>query len=120
MADRPNGGVMLDTWHHFRSGHGVDDLLALCGNVITAIQINDATAQPWDSPSRESMHHRLLPGEGAIDLAGTIRVLDGMGCDAPVGVEVFSDDLGKMPPVEVARRAGDAARAVIAAALGRR
>ncbi len=119
-AGRRNGGVMLDTWHHFRSGHGTDDLLALRGNVIIAIQINDATAQPWDSLPRESMRHRLLPGEGVIDLAGTIRALDSVGCDAPLGVEVFSEELSRLPPAQVARRAGDAARAVIAAALGRR
>jgi sugar phosphate isomerase/epimerase len=119
MANRANGGVLLDTWHHFRSGHGAEDLLALRGNVVAAIQMNDATAQPWDDLTKETVHNRLLPGEGAIDLVGVIRALDDIGCDAPVGVEVFSDELNKLSPVQVARRAGDATRAVLEAAKRR-
>jgi sugar phosphate isomerase/epimerase len=115
-ADRPNGGVLLDTWHHFRSGHGSEDLLALHGDIIVAIQINDAAAQPTSDLIKESIHGRLLPGQGAIDLVSIIRALDSIGCEAPVGVEVFSDELKQLPPIEAARRAGDAARAVLAKA----
>jgi hypothetical protein len=36
-----------------------------------------------------------------------------------VGVEVFSDELNKLSPVQVARRAGDSTRAVMEAARRR-
>ena len=54
----------------------ISSLLALRGNVVSAIQMNDATAQPWDDLTKETVHNRLLPGEGAIDLVGVIRALD--------------------------------------------
>jgi len=114
QAGRPNGGIMLDTWHHFRSGHGSEELLTLPPEAIAAIQINDASPEPADNIVDETMHGRLLPGEGAIDLIGIIRALDIIGCQAPIGVEVPSDELKKLPPFEVARRAGDAARAILA------
>lgn len=115
MAGRPNGGVLLDTWHHFRSGGSSQDILALRCSVV-GLQMSDAAPQPWDDLSKEAMHHRLLPGEGVIDLVGTVRALDAIGCDAPLGLEVISREMRKLPPVEAARRAGAAARAVLEAA----
>jgi hypothetical protein len=38
------------------------------------------------------------------------------GALAPIGVEVFSDELHALGPREAARRAGDSARRVLAAA----
>ncbi len=111
-AGRPNGGILLDTWHHFRADHGAEELLSLPGEAIIAIQINDAGLKPADDIIDETMHGRLLPGKGAIDLIGIIRALDAIGCQAPVGVEVFSDELNKLTPVEAAQQAGDATRAV--------
>jgi len=115
-ADRPNGGVMLDTWHHFRSGHGAEALMKVPGAEIKAIQFNDAAAEPAQDIVNETMHGRLLPGEGAIDLVGILQALDASGCQAPIGVEVFSDDLNALTPTMAAVRAGDAARAVLARA----
>src|SRR5262249_52888103 len=45
-ADRPNGGVMFDTWHHFRAGGTSAELRQLSGRAIAAIQFNDATREP--------------------------------------------------------------------------
>lgn len=112
LADRPNGGILLDTWHHFRAGQGNKELLELPQSAIIAIQINDAAPSPADDIIYETMHGRLLPGHGAIDLVNIIRALDAIGCQATVGVEVFSDELNKLPPREAARQAGDATRAI--------
>ena len=64
----------------------------------------------------ETLEARLLPGEGAIPLVRWLRILDEIGSGAPIGVEVFSKALDALPPVEVGRRCGAAARAVLAAA----
>ena len=63
-----------------------------------------------------TMHARCLPGDGVADLVGWIRLLDGIGARAPFGVEVLSDALHALPPLEIARRAGDAMRALLRAA----
>jgi sugar phosphate isomerase/epimerase len=114
-AGRPNGGVMLDTWHHFRSGIPDARLRELPGARILGVQLSDAPAAPEADPVDETLHRRLLPGEGAIDLRGIAAILEEIGAPAPFGVEVFSDVLAALPPLEAARRAGEAARS----ALGR-
>jgi hypothetical protein len=45
-----------------------------------------------------------------------IRLLDSLGSRAPLGVEVFSRALDALPPEEVGRRCGAAARALLARA----
>jgi len=118
LAGRANGGVMFDTWHHLRSGlpdSVIDEIPADC---IIAIQTNDAPRQAEDDLLAETLHRRLLPGEGDIDLPGIFRRLFAGGCVAPVGVEVFSDELAKLPCEEAARRAAEATRRVLARARG--
>lgn len=116
LADRPNGGVLLDTWHHFRAGLGAADLTPETTARINGIQINDAPAAAEDDLMDETMHRRLLPGDGAADVATTLRTLRAAGVDAPVGVEVFSDELAALPVAEAARRAAEATRKVLGAA----
>lgn len=116
QADRPNGGINLDTWHHFRGGHRAEELLALPGKAVVATQFNDAAPIAADDMQYEAMHRRLLPGEGAIDLVEIIRALDAIGSLAPIGVEVFSDELNKLTPVQAARKVGDAIRVILAEA----
>lgn len=125
-ADRPNGGILLDTWHHYRSGGGLADLTEDVMRRVNGIQISDAPAppQPDQTPPAdvgartaalmdETMHRRLLPGQGAADVAATLRTLRAAGVDAPVGVEVFSDALAAQGVHEAARTAATAARAVL-------
>jgi len=47
---------------------------------------------------------------------GLVRALDEIGCDAPIGVEIFSDALAALPADEVARRCAAAVRSVLRAA----
>ena len=61
----------------------------------------------------ESMHERLLPDEGDVDVVQLVRILDAIGCRAPIGVEVFSDRLNALPAAEAARRCSTAARHVL-------
>ncbi|MBI2856809.1 MAG: sugar phosphate isomerase/epimerase [Chloroflexi bacterium] len=116
LAGCSNGGIQLDTWHHFRSGGNAHDLRALPGNAIVATQFNDAGPVAAADLRWESRHGRLLPGRGAIDLVQIVRALDAIGCRVPIGVEVFSDELNDLSPAEAGRRAGDSMRAILAEA----
>jgi sugar phosphate isomerase/epimerase len=115
-AGRPNGGVLFDSWHHFRGTNDDDALRRLPGNRVLAIQLNSAPREAQGELMVETMHDRRLPDEGDIDVVQLVRILDEIGCNAPVGVEVFSDELHALPPVEAAKRCGDAIRRVLAAA----
>jgi sugar phosphate isomerase/epimerase len=113
-AGRANGGVLLDTWHLFRGPDRGTLPSRLDPSSILSLQINDVQPTPHVDPAYEAMHERLLPGAGAA--AAAIRTLladlRAGGCIAPVGVEVFSDELVGISPAEIARRALEALRRV--------
>jgi sugar phosphate isomerase/epimerase len=114
-ADRPNGGVAVDAWHWFRSSTPSDlaTLLTIPGAKVLGIQLDDAPAEAESNLMSATLHERLLPGEGAIDLVALLGALRDIGAVAPIGVEVFSDDLHALGPIEAAKRAADTTRAVL-------
>jgi sugar phosphate isomerase/epimerase len=115
-ADRPNAGVMVDTWHHVRGPDvGRLDVEAAAPSVL-ALQVGDVLADPMDDRRAEMMHHRVLPGEGVAPLASLLRALRDHGSTAPVEVEVYSDALAAMDPFDAARLARAAIDRVLRAA----
>jgi sugar phosphate isomerase/epimerase len=113
-AGRPNGGLLVDSWHLFRSGSTLEQLARIPGSAVLGVQIDDAPAEPDGDLEDETMHRRRIPGDGGLDLEGFVRVLREIGSPAPIGVEVFADDLAGLPVAEVAQRTADGTRAVIA------
>jgi sugar phosphate isomerase/epimerase len=113
-ADRPNGGLNIDMWHCARAGTTAADLRAVPGARVLAVQVDDGPGRPEADLVEATLHARLLPGEGDFDLPGYLGALRAIGARAPVGVEVFSDDLHALGPAMAAERAADATRAVLA------
>jgi sugar phosphate isomerase/epimerase len=115
-ADRPNGGMVFDTWHFFRGEPEFEVLAGVPGDRIFCVQLDDAPAVPRGS-LREETQHRLLPGDGALDLVAAIRALDRIGGLRRVGPEVISPDLAALPVLDAATLAMDRTRAIIDVAL---
>jgi sugar phosphate isomerase/epimerase len=117
-ADRPNGGVAVDAWHWFRSNtpSDLETLRTIPGEKVLGIQLDDAPAETEQNLMSATLHQRLLPGEGAIDLTALIGALRDIHAVAPIGVEVFSDELHALGPMEAAQRAAETTRAVLAKA----
>jgi sugar phosphate isomerase/epimerase len=108
LSGAPNGGILVDTWHHHWSG--VRD--ASFANV-RAIQVSDAPHErPVDFP-QATRHRREVPGTGAVDFPTVLR---GAPAGTPLVVEVFNRPLlERHGIVGFAQVLGDAARAVRAA-----
>jgi sugar phosphate isomerase/epimerase len=115
-ADRPNGGLVFDTWHFFRGEPEFEVLAGIPGDRIFCVQLDDAPAVPRGSLRAETQH-RLLPGDGALDLVAAIRALDRIGGLRRVGPEVISPDLAALPVLDAAILALDRTRAIIDVAL---
>jgi sugar phosphate isomerase/epimerase len=111
-ADRANGGVLVDTFHFFRGNPDMDALARLPGDRVFAIQVSDAPAE-FNGDYGEATYHRLLPGHGAIDLAGILRTLDRAGALRWIGPEVISPATAAMPPVDAAVEATERIRDII-------
>ena len=112
-ANRRNGGITLDTLHFFRSGGTLQDLRRIPAEQILTVQLADAEARPADDPVEELMLGRLIPGDGELDLAGVVRVLDEIGADAPLGVEIFSPETASQDTSTTARRWMQGLRTVV-------
>jgi sugar phosphate isomerase/epimerase len=113
-ADRPNGGLMLDAWHYFRSDPDRELLCSIPGSAILEVQLCDAPATPEADPLHATLHERLLPGDGQLPLSTLLADLQATSTAAPLGVEVFSDVLHAQAPEDVGRLAGESLRALLA------
>jgi sugar phosphate isomerase/epimerase len=117
LAGRSNGGLCVDSWHHFRTGDTFEQLARIPGDRIVGVQINDGPRhRVVPDYYTDCTNYRLIPGEGDFDLVGLVRTLDAAGVDVPFEVEVISLDLDRLPAGEAAQRMADGTRAVLAAA----
>jgi sugar phosphate isomerase/epimerase len=114
-ADRPNGGLILDSWHFFRSKPDFDLLASIPAERVFAIQLEDAPARPAADLAEESLHGRLIPGAGDLDLERFLSTILRAGIPASIGPEVFSDQLRDVDAEELGRRLRDSTRALLSA-----
>ena len=132
MASAADCDVVVDVLHHHRIGAGPEELdrVAASGR-LGWVQLCDAGPEPpvgtgdnlmisdrsdrmisdrSDRLIEEARHHRLPPGEGTLPLP---PLLERVPAGTPISVEVQSDTLLAVPPVDRARRLHDAARSVL-------
>lgn len=112
-AGRANGGILIDTWHYFRGAADPAQVRAVPPEKFFLIQFDDADAERMGSWMEDTTDRRRLPGEGAFDLAGFIRMLDAVGVVAPFSVEILSAEQRARTVEEAARAAYESSRAVI-------
>jgi sugar phosphate isomerase/epimerase len=113
LAGCPNGGLNVDAWHLVRAGVTVEELRTVPGERILGVQLDDGPLEAEADLIDATLHHRLLPGEGEFDLTGIVGALVDSGTTAPLGIEVFSDDLHRFGPDEAARKASEATRSLL-------
>jgi sugar phosphate isomerase/epimerase len=110
-ADRPNGGLCVDVWHHFRGARDDALLRAIPPERVVAIQLSDGTLEPEDPDYvKDCMENRKPLGEGEFDLPGFLGILEEIAPDVPRSYEVISTALGALSPKDAAQRIADGAR----------
>jgi sugar phosphate isomerase/epimerase len=122
-ADRVNGGLCVDSWHLTRSTNNLDDLRNLPGEKVLHTQWNDGPIIPphsnhADDYLSDCLTNRVVPGEGDFELVEMIRILDSIGSQAPIGLEVCSAELWAGSAEHAARASADAMHRVLAIARG--
>lgn len=122
LAGRPNGGICIDTWHHYRGAADEELLRAVPADRVLSVQFNDGPRERVVADYREDCTaHRLPPGEGDFDLPRFLGLLDEMGVRLPLSVEVINLELQRTLPLdELARLLAERTRAVLAASRSRR
>ena len=82
-------GVLIDVWHHERGPDSWDDLAAVPAAAIAYAEFDDALPAGEDVV-RDTMDHRIFPGEGMFDLPRFVRTIAATGYRGMVSVEVLS------------------------------
>ena len=116
MANEVGCELLVDVLHHVRVGAGVDELDAVIeSGRLGWVQICDAPLAAPGEPGHaalihEARHGRLLPGHGELPVR---ELLARVPSDVTISVEVQSESLLGIPPIERARLLHDAARSVL-------
>jgi sugar phosphate isomerase/epimerase len=93
-CNRSNAMLILDTWHWARAKQTPDMLQGVPADKIVSIQLCDVIETPYEKLRDESLHDRLVPGEGYGDTEGFARMLKEHGVvPRVISVETISDAL---------------------------
>jgi sugar phosphate isomerase/epimerase len=112
-ADRPNGGILVDTLHFERSGSSLNQLSMLDAGLFNFVQLCDAApavSVDHDELIRVARFDRYSPGEGAIDLAPIVGAIPQVPYSLEIPNEVIRKDMGVM---EYSRHILESARALL-------
>ncbi|SDI33703.1 sugar phosphate isomerase/epimerase and 4-hydroxyphenylpyruvate domain-containing protein [Nonomuraea jiangxiensis] len=90
LADHPNLGTCLDSFHILSRGSDPIGIEAVPGEKIFFLQLADAPRLAMDV-LQWSRHHRCFPGQGNFDVAGLVRHALNAGYAGPLSLEVFND-----------------------------
>jgi sugar phosphate isomerase/epimerase len=103
-------GVVIDIWHFVLSGSPWSTLERLPVERIGFVQLDDAPADVVGRSLHDSMHRRLLPGEGTLPIGRFHDVLAENGYDGVVSVEVLAETWRDKPIADFADATLAAAR----------
>ena len=98
-TDRPNLGMVIDSFHFYAGGSTIEMLEAVDPKLIYVFHINDAEDLP-----REQLEdrHRLLPGLGILPLREMIKTFRKIGYDKVASIEIFRPEYWERDPFELA------------------
>jgi len=118
-------GVLLDTWHHYRSVGSVADGATVPFELVHALQLSDMPVESigcWQAGDPRAVERnstyvpmtgRLLPGDGVLPLAEVIGGLLAARPEVPVGIEIFNDQMRAMTVESAAAESATALRALL-------
>ncbi|GAA1836188.1 TIM barrel protein [Agromyces salentinus] len=110
-VDHPALGLCLDSFHVLSGGNDPAVIAEISGDKVFHVQLADATRPAMDV--REwSLHHRMFPGQGSLDVAGFLGRVLSMGYTGPIALEVFNDVYQQEDPRHAATDAMRAMRAL--------
>ena len=113
-ADRDNGGVCVDIWHHARGANDLSLIAAIPPHLVTGIQMNDGTRAPGLADYKDDcLRNRLPPGAGEFDVVEFVACLRNLGVTVPWSLEVCRDLTDGPTPAEHVRQCADAMQALL-------
>lgn len=105
-------GIMMDTFHYYKSGISLDDIRAVPKDQLLIVHVNDCP----DLPRGElADSHRVYTGKGAIPLVEEFRILKNeIGYQGYLSIEIFNPQYWEDDHEKVIREAKEALDSVLA------
>jgi 4-hydroxyphenylpyruvate dioxygenase len=94
--------LALDNICLYEGLNETNDLRKIPPGKIAIVHANDALKK---GERNYGLQERILPGEGDLDLREFYKILKEENYKGPVSVELFNEEVWKMPPTEAARLA---------------
>jgi 2-keto-myo-inositol isomerase len=101
-AGRKNVGIMLDTFHYYKSDVPLSEIANLPIDRLMIVHVNDCEDRPR-AELRDA--HRLYPTLGVIPAAPMLRPLLARGYRGHLSVEIFREEYWQRPIDEISRQA---------------
>jgi 2-keto-myo-inositol isomerase len=89
-----NVGIMMDTFHYYRSQVADADILAIPRDKLLIVHVNDSEDRP---PEELVDAHRLHVGRGVLPLDHDLELIKAIGYDGYLSVEIFRDEYWREP-----------------------
>lgn len=120
-ADRPNGTLMIDSWHLLKGsespGSALQLLTEIPGEKLTGLQLADATQSPQADSLYAEGRLRRFSGQGSLALVDLTRILLAKGGLITIGAEVFGLAIESLSPEEAGRTAAATTSSILTAAI---
>jgi sugar phosphate isomerase/epimerase len=112
QTKRPNGGLLVDTFHFYKGESRLDDLRQVPAEKIFVVHLDDAPDLPIDLKEM-CMGHRLFPGEGVFPME---EILDLLVLEKDYrdwfSLEVFNEESATMDYTDLANKGADSLKAL--------
>lgn len=113
-AARDNGGLCVDIWHHTRGTNDLEQIKAIPGDRVMAIQMNDGPNGPqMDDYVQDCLRTRVPTGEGTFAVTDFVQTLVDIGANVPWSMEVCNDDVWGQPATSWCTSIADAMRTTL-------
>jgi len=103
--------LILDAFHSWNSGSTLDDLRAVPAGRISHYHIDDAPAHK--PAGQQTDPDRVMPGDGVINLAAEIAILQEKGYNGTVSLELFNQELWSQNPAGVLKTGYERVRQLV-------
>ncbi|MBT5876583.1 MAG: sugar phosphate isomerase/epimerase [Candidatus Latescibacteria bacterium] len=101
-ADHDSLGLMLDTFHYYKSGVSMDAIRDIPLDRLFIVHVNDCE----DLPAAELTDgHRLHMGEGILPLKEVLGIIKEKGYEGALSVEIFREAYWNQDPEDISRDA---------------
>jgi sugar phosphate isomerase/epimerase len=105
-ADHPRVGILFDPAHYHCTSSKFEDLTPAVVRRVRHVHVDDMRDKPGELSNCNA--DRVLPGEGTLDLRRLLSRLEEHGYRGAFSIEMFNEELWKLPAVEAAKRCYEA------------